>query len=586
MTAAAFLPTTFLSGAFLAGALTIASPCILPVVPFVFARAGQSFLRGTLPLLIGLVAAFASVVALAAAGTAWVAQAHEVGRAVALVTLTLVAAMLLSDRVAGLVARPFTVLGARLSGTIGSGVVGIGASVVTGIATGLLWSPCAGPVLALVLAGGAAWGSPLATGVAAAAYGAGAATSLAAVVLAGRRLATALRGSYAMARRLRQTIGAAALAAVLAIASGYDTAVLAQLPAPAAGRIEGAFSQGLTAKTQEIVMPEPGSSFRSALPVLGTLPSLTGATAWLNGPPLTDDALRGKVVLVQFWTYSCINCIRTLPFVQTWAGRYRDQGLVVIGVHAPEFAFEHDPANVGRALARFGLTYPIAIDNDFKVWRAFGNESWPGFALADAQGRIRYRTAGEGQEVLTEQAIRELLAEAGATREPTAAGRAPSKLGEQAAADWDHLRSDETYLGYAQATRFASREAVAADRLQDYSFGDLPVNRWGLSGAWIIAGDRAVGSDEDGRIAYRFNARDLHLVLGTGRTGGPIRFQVTVDGHPPGADHGSDIDPEGFGTVTETRLYQLVRQADGSRTRTFEIKFLNPGVEAYAFTFG
>ena len=574
---------SFLAVCFLAGVLTIASPCILPIVPFVFARPGQSVLRGTLPLLAGLVAAWASVVVLAAAGAAWAAQAHDIGRAVGLAVLAIVAATLLSDRLAGLAARPFTDLGGRLSGRAGTGIA---ASLVTGVAVGLLWAPCAGPVLALVLTGGAASGSPLATGLAAGAYAAGAATSLAVVVSVGRRLAAALRASSAVAHRLRQVAGVAALAAVLAIASGFDATVLAQLPAPASSGIENALLQRLPAKAREVAMPASSQVFRSSLPVLGDLPSFAGAADWLNGPPLTAEALRGKVVLVQFWTYSCINCIRTLPFVRAWAQSYAAEGLVVIGVHTPEFAFEHDENNVRRALARFGLTYPVAIDNGFKVWRAFGNESWPGFALVDAQGRIRYRTAGEGQESRTEQAIRDLLTEAGAAREPVATPAAPPAPGEQAAADWDHLRSDETYLGYAQATRFASRETVAADRPQVYSFADLPANRWGLSGTWTIASDRAIAAAADGRVAYRFNARDLHLVLGAGQSGHPIRFQVTVDGHAPGPDHGSDIDAEGFGTVTETRLYQLVRQADGPRARTVEIRFLNPGVEAYAFTFG
>ncbi|GGH31813.1 cytochrome C biogenesis protein DipZ [Alsobacter metallidurans] len=577
------IAASFLAVCFLAGALTIASPCILPVVPFVFAGHGQPFLRGTLPLLAGLVAAFASVVALAATGAAWAAEAHEVGRALGLVVLAFAAATLLSSRLAAFAARPFTNLGGRLSEQVGTGA---GASVVTGLAAGLLWSPCAGPVLALILAGGAASASPLATGVAAGAYAAGAAASLAVIVLAGRRLATGLRAAASMTHRLRQVAGVAALGGVVAIASGFDATVLAQLPAPAAGRIESALVGRLPATAKVVLAPASKPSFRSSLPVLGDLPSLAGATGWLNGPPLAAEALRGKVVLVQFWTYSCINCIRTLPFVRTWAETFAAKGLAVVGVHTPEFAFEHNESNVRRALARFGLTYPVAIDNGFKVWRAFGNESWPGFALADAQGRIRYRTAGEGQEARTEQAIRDLLAEAGAARDPASTPAAPPAPGEQAAADWDHLRSDETYLGYAQASRFASREIVAADRPQVYSYADLPANRWGLSGAWTIAADRAIGAGVDGRVAYRFNARDLHLVLGAGRAANSIRFQVTVDGHAPGPDHGSDIDAEGFGAVSETRLYQLVRQADGPRVRTVEIRFLDPGVEAYAFTFG
>jgi thiol-disulfide isomerase/thioredoxin len=325
--------------------------------------------------------------------------------------------------------------------------------------------------------------------------------------------------------------------------------------------------------------------YRSGLPSLGVLPSLSGATTWLNASPLTTGQLRGKVVLVDFWTYSCINCIRTLPHVRAWAEKYRDQGLVVIGVHTPEFDFEKDNSNIDKAIQRFQIDFPIAVDSERRIWNTFRNNAWPVFYIADAKGQVRARVAGEGNYEKTERIIQSLLAEAG-KRQATGPLTTPQAGGEQAAPDIAHLRSDETYVGYGQASNYVSGSGLKRDVAHDYAIGAPDLNQWSLAGNWTVGAEHANLNRAGGRIVYRFSARDLHLVLKPGADGKPVRFQVTIDGRAPGKNHGSDTDAEGNGVVNESRLYQLVRHSGAPRECTFEIRFLDAGVGAFAFTFG
>jgi thiol-disulfide isomerase/thioredoxin len=318
----------------------------------------------------------------------------------------------------------------------------------------------------------------------------------------------------------------------------------------------------------------------------GELASLASATAWLNSPPLAAASLRGRVVLVQFWTYTCINWLRSLPHVRAWADRYQDRGLVVIGVHAPEFPFERNVDDVRQAAGELNVAYPIAVDNDFVIWRAFDNAYWPALYLLDGEGRIRHRQFGEGGYEQAERVIQQLLADAGA-RDVGRELVVVDARGAEAAADWGSLQSPETYLGYGRALAFASPGGAAADRHRTY---DLPtalrLNHWALAGQWTVRRQAIVLSRAHGRIAYRFHARDLHLVMGPARPGAAVRFRVLIDGRPPGAAHGMDLDAEGNGTVTGARLYQLIRQPQPITDRQFEIEFLDPGVEVFAFTFG
>jgi len=322
------------------------------------------------------------------------------------------------------------------------------------------------------------------------------------------------------------------------------------------------------------------------LPIEGELPDLGGATAWLNSAPLTPAGLRGKVVLVQFCTYSCVNWLRTLPYVRAWDKRYRDHGLVVIGAHAPEFAFEQDVEKVRSALQAMGVDHAIAIDNDFAVWRAFGNHYWPALYVADAQGRLRDHHFGEGRYEGSERVIQQLLAEAGSAgvdHEPVSV----DPRGVEVSADLDTLGSPETYVGYDRAQNLVAPAGVLPDRPRAYPESPpLELNRWSLSGSWTVGRQATVMNEAGGRIAFRFHARDLNLVLGPPASGAPVRFRVLVDGAAPGPAHGLDVEDEGHGTVAEARLYQLVRQPGSVADRTFEIAFLDPGVRAYVFTFG
>ena len=331
---------------------------------------------------------------------------------------------------------------------------------------------------------------------------------------------------------------------------------------------------------------QSGSPGALRLPVEADLPSFAGATAWLNSPPLAADALRGKVVLVNFCTYSCINWLRSLPYVRAWAEKYKHQGLAVVGVHTPEFGFEKDLDNVQRALRGMRIDYPIAIDNERAIWRAFDNEYWPALYFADAKGRIRHHRFGEGDYEPSERAIQQLLAESGvgdAARELVSV----DARGVEAAADWSNLRSAENYVGHERTQNFASPGAAAQDRPASYSIPPtLRPNEWALSGDWTMGKQATVLNKPNGRIAYRFHARDLHLVMGPAARGTPVRFRVLLDARPPGASHGLDVDDKGNGSVTEPRLYQLIRQPQPIADRQFEIEFLDPGVAAYAFTFG
>ncbi len=317
----------------------------------------------------------------------------------------------------------------------------------------------------------------------------------------------------------------------------------------------------------------------------GPMPDLGGAIGWLNSDPLNRKSLRGKVVLVDFWTYTCINSLRPLPYVKSWAAKYKDAGLVVIGAHTPEFSFEKEPVNVENALRDLKVTYPVAIDSNYKIWQAFNNEYWPAEYLVDGKGRIRYHHFGEGEYVETERVIQELLKENGATGLDESIVRISGE-GVEAAPGGD-VESDETYVGYRRAENFASPERLARDSPKTYTPPARPsLNHWGLSGSWNDGAESAVLREAPGSVVFRFHSRDLHLVLAPTKNGAPVRFKVTLDGVAPGGDCGADSEPDGTGEVREPRLYQLIRQKGRIGDRTFAIEFLDPGVHAVVFTFG
>jgi thiol-disulfide isomerase/thioredoxin len=364
------------------------------------------------------------------------------------------------------------------------------------------------------------------------------------------------------------------LVGVVVVALGWDTGFLARLSlastTPAEQRLVDRLASG----------PRVDNAAGS-----NELPYLGGATGWINTAPLTAAALHGHVVMLDVWTYSCINCLRTLPYVKAWAAQYAPDELIVIGVHSPEFAFERDPANVAHAVRDLGVAYPVALDNNYAIWRALDNQYWPAQYLIDTAGRIRYRSAGEGHDAEIEQHIRTLLAEAG----HTSLGRLATvdAGGAEAAPAMGTLRSPETYIGYRRAERFVSAEPVRRDAPQTYSPPtDLRRNDWGLRGTWTVGPEAAALDSAPGSIVFRFHARDVHLVLGPAVDGRAARFRVRIDGKAPMEDHGSDTDADGNGTVTTQRLYQLIRQQGPVVDHSIEIEFLDPGVNAYAFTFG
>jgi thiol-disulfide isomerase/thioredoxin len=346
----------------------------------------------------------------------------------------------------------------------------------------------------------------------------------------------------------------------------------------------------LAAVSVYIVKPDSveGQPMQTALQlhIEGEMPSLGSATEWLNSPALTPADLRGKVVLVDFWTYTCINWLRTLPYVRAWAAKYKSQGLVVIGVHTPEFEFEHNIANVRRAAQDMRVDYPIAIDNDYAIWGAFNNQYWPALYFVDAQGHIRHHQFGEGNYDQSEMIIQHLLAEAGSS------GLDDNQVtveahGAEVAADWGSLKSPENYVGYERTENFASPGGPVPDEPLDYAApARLGLNHWALAGDWTMGTQATVLNQANGRIVYRFHARDLHLVIGPATPGTSVRFRVLIDGQAPDAARGIDVDEQGNGTVTDQRLYQLIRQSQPIVDRTFEIEFLDLGVAAFAFTFG
>ncbi len=597
---------------FLGGVLTILSPCILPVLPFVFARSEQKFLTNGLPMLAGMAVTFAAIATLAAVGGSWAVRVNQYGRVFALALLTVFAATLLSTRLADWLARPFVALGNRLaqSNPHAAGRVTLLNSLLLGIATGLLWAPCAGPILGLILTGAAISGPNARTTLLLFAYAAGAATSLAAALLAGGRVFAFLKKSLGTGEWIRRGLGVAVLLAVVAIVFGWDSTVLTRLSLDGTNSLEQSLIDRIepqkagapggsmmamsnssmamsNAKTDGHAMMMSAAKAAGNLPVEGEIPSFAGATLWLNSPPLTPESLRGKVVVVDFWTYSCINCLRALPYVESWYQKYQDHGLVVIGVHAPEFAFEKDAGNVRRAVADLKISYPVALDNDYAIWQAFNNQYWPAHYFIDAGGRIRAHHFGEGNYAESEQIIRTLLSEAGQGGLPPPGMGGVKPAGVEAPPDEAHDQSPETYVGYRRADNFASPGGLAQDQAHQYSApAALKLNQWALSGSWNVDPEKAVLGASGGKIEFRFYARDLHLVLGPANGAKPVRFRVTLDGAAPGAAHGADTDSSGAGIIDRQRLYQLIRQAGEVGEHVFSIEFLDPGVQAYSFTFG
>ncbi len=566
--------------AWVGGVLTILSPCILPVLPFVFARADRSFLRGGLPLLAGMALAFVGVSTLASVGGGWAVHANEYGRWAALALLSFFALTLLVPSLADRFTRPLVQLGTRLS-SASDREEHLGQSLLLGVATGLLWAPCAGPILGLILTAAALRGASVHTTLLLLAYALGAATSLAVVLLSGRTMLTRLTRRIGSDTRIRRGLGALILLGVLAIVLGLDRGLLTRIAVPATGVLESALVDRLSPGHRRAVSADGATT----LAPQGPMPALTGATAWLNGAMPTAESLRGQVVLIDFWTYSCINCLRALPWLEAWQARYRDEGLVVIGIHTPEFAFEKRQENVVRAMRDLRITWPVALDNDYALWRAFDNQYWPAHYFIDVQGRIRHIHTGEGGYDRSEQVIRTLLAERNGVRiSGTLAEDAGA--GVQLSGGFGADYSPETYLGYRRDERLVSPGGLRVNVTAQYTQPDaLALDDWAVAGEWHSTAEHLRSTTAGGRIVYRFRARDVHMVLGAAE-GTRVPFRVRINGAAPGEGHGLDVDADGMGVVTDQRLYQLIRLPAKLEDALFEIEFLAPGVEAFTFTFG
>lgn len=569
--------------AFIGGVLTILSPCILPVLPFVFSRADKPFGRSGLPLLVGMALTFSAVAIVAAFGGHWVVRLNQGGRIAAMMIFVILGLSLLFPSIAEVMSRPLVRAGSRLQSS-DPDKGGIGKSLILGVSTGLLWAPCAGPILGLILTGAAIQGPGARSSLLLLSFAFGAAVSLGIALFAGNKALSAMKHSLVFEGWIRRALGVAVLLGVVAIALGWDTSLLTKLSfVNTAGAEQRLIDAVHPARTG--MLTASAAEPQLVLKDEGPFPDLSGAIAWLNSPSLSNKSLRGKVVLIDFWTYSCINCLRALPYVESWATKYKDAGLVVIGVHTPEFAFEKERFNVEKAVRDLKVTYPVAIDSNYTIWKAFNNEYWPADYFIDGKGRIRYHYFGEGDYGESERVIQELLKENGAQL-PSSSAIEVSGSGAQAAPG-RNIGSPETYIGYHRAENFASTDPVAQDSRHTYTPQPrLSLNQWALGGSWKVGEESAVLQTSPGKIVFRFHARDLHLVLGTAKNGKPVRFLVKLDGTPPGEDHGVDTDSNGSGTVQGHRLYQLIRQKGSVEDRTFEIEFLDPGVQAFAFTFG
>lgn len=571
--------------AYLGGVLTILSPCILPILPFTFARADQPFRKSGLPLLLSMAITFAAVASLAVTGGAWLVRANQYGRIAALVIFALLGVSLLWAGFAERLSRPFVRMGSRLTQTASSGSESaVAKSLLLGVATGLLWAPCAGPILGLILTGAALQGASAHTSLLLLTYAVGAVTSLAVALLMGERVFAAMKRSLGAEVWIRRILGVAVLAGVAVVALGLDRGILTRLSYASTSGVEQRLLDRLRPKVQTSGEAQTGPDA-----ALISLPSSTfsGATAWINSPPLTLDQLRGKVVLVDFWTYSCINCLRTLPYIEAWQAKYKDSGLVVIGVHTPEFPFEKDLANVQKAVRDLGVNYPVALDNNYAIWTAFNNEYWPAHYFIDVNGKVRHEHFGEGEYDQSEQWIQRLLKERNGEQSLPGGTVSVNAQGAEASPDMGDVKSPETYIGYERAQHFASPGGIKQDAAHIYTLpAHLGLDEWGLAGKWIDHDQTAVLASSRGQIAFCFHARDLHLVLGPTSDGKPVHFRITIDGQAPGENHGADTDSLGNGIVTEHRLYQLVRQKGAIENHVFRIEFLEPGVQAFAFTFG
>ncbi len=521
-------------------------------------------------MLIGMGLSFALFGALSVTGGTFVVQANQYGRVFALVLFSVLGFALIFPKIADRLSQPFIRLGGALQKKAEKGS-GVGSSLLMGASVGLLWAPCAGPILGLLLAGAATQGASGRSAGLLFVFAAGAATSLGVAIFAGGKVLRVLKKGLGAEEWIKRGLGVVVLGGVVVIATGFDTKVLSKI------------SFLNTNKIEQVLVDQVAPDSTTDQDV-GAQP-IDGANDWINSKSLSLIELRGKVVFLDFWTYSCINCLRTLPYLKAWYEKYKDQGLVIIGVHTPEFAFEKDLSNVQKAVKDLGIAYPVAVDNDRTIWNAYKNKYWPAHYLIDRNGVLRSKHFGEGGYEETERMLQSML---GTQMVPLVNSAASTGVEQQATSSAEYQRTPETYLGYQWQKGFTSEAAIAKDAAQTYPGSkDLLLHQWTLQGSWKVGPESSALAKGHGSLSIHFQARDLHLVMGPNTSDTKaIRFRVTLDGDAPGIDHGSDIDARGTGVLQGQRLYQLIRQKNGQKPRNFHIEFLDAGASVFAITFG
>jgi cytochrome c biogenesis protein CcdA/thiol-disulfide isomerase/thioredoxin len=574
--------------AVLAGVLTVLSPCILPILPALLsASVSQKNPHRPFWIVLGLATSFALFGTIFAVFKSFLGLTNGELRDAALAILLFFGLSLLMPRLWEHIGSTISTFIQRASWMSRlSAESGPAGTFLLGGALGLVWAPCAGPILGIILTLATVQASFLSTFLLMWAYALGAALPMLLIGYGGQKVVKRLQRFRGVGSVAPKVLGIVTLGAVAGLYFNLDTLLLSHLPSTLflsntveqklVAHAPSKASAHTVAETTAMNAPVP-----SSLPVLGAMPKFADITGWINSPPLTRKELRGKVVLVDFWTYSCINCIRTLPYVRRWYEKYKDQGLVVVGVHTPEFAFEKKTANVEKAVKQFGIPYPVAIDSRYGTWNAYSNQFWPAHYLIDAQGRIREVHFGEGDYKKTEKAIQSLLAEAGTLNKKVALS------GPLALVNFMEIQSPETYLGYGRAERFASPETVEPDSTMNYSFPQsLGLNEWALLGTWRVEGEKAILKGPKGDVRFRFHAPKLNIVMkGSGEK---VKARVFLDGKPlPVGLYGSDVAPDGSVTVRNAKLYNLVSlPGDDTGSHVFEIRFEAPGAAIYTFTFG
>ncbi len=573
-----------------AGALTVLSPCILPILPALLSASASNGIRHRpFWIVLGLAISFTLFGAVFAVFGTFLGLSDAALRYAAMAILLFFGLSLLWPRLWERVGSRVGALAQKLPGADRPPAgQGRGGALLLGASLGLVWAPCAGPILGIIITLAAVQGAFGRSLLLMSCYSLGAALPMLVIGYGGRRLYGKILALGKWGELSHRVLGVVTIATVVALFFNLDTLFLSRVPArlfPAETlerKLAGAASRGPARGADAAPGVAEASTDASSLPVLGKMPEFTNIAAWLNSPPRTSASLRGKVVLVDFWTYSCINCIRTLPHVTRWYDKYRDEGLVVVGVHTPEFTFEKDEANVKKAVARYGIRYPVALDNFYGTWSAYNNSVWPAHYLFDAQGRLREVHFGEGEYEETERAIQSLLREAKLARGTQQVERPAAKV------DFSLIDSPETYIGYGRARNFSSREAAAHDRARNYTApATLGLNEWALRGPWKITRESALLEAPGGGVQFHFKARQLNLVMrDAGGTG--VKARVLLDGKPVPPDHrGADVGSDGRLTVSESRLYDLIDlSAKDRRDHVFEIDFEGAGVALYSFTFG